>query len=136
MRSPVSQFREGLVGLCVLSTGLFMCSQSAWAAWISVDKTTVYEAFVEDEIVLVGNGQVRRAWSLLDNTSPGEKGEMSVRVFFEFDCGGKRLRSLQNSYYSETHARGVVLKATNTPGSWTNIVPDGLMDLYRKMVCR
>jgi len=80
-------------------------------------------------------GNLRRVRVIQDLSKKGPGGEMSRRVFWEYDCVEARYRGLSATSYAGPLASGQVLKSVETPGSWVDVAPETVDALILKTVC-
>lgn len=80
-------------------------------------------------------GNLRRVRVIQDLRKKGPAGEMSRRVFWEYDCAEARYRGLSMTSYAGPLGSGQVLGSVDTAGSWFDIVPDTIDAIILKTVC-
>jgi len=80
-------------------------------------------------------GNLRRVRVIQDLSKKGPGGEMSRRVFWEYDCVEARYRGLAATSYAGPLASGQVLKSVEIPGDWVDVAPETVDALILKTVC-
>ena len=113
---------------------------AAWAEWVWVSDSASgrYNVYI-DKTTIQRNGNLRKAWSLIDLTTRKENGSMSIRMMDEHDCKNMRYRTLYISEHSEHMGGGAVLstrqESFTDPDSWFYIPPDSMKNEVQKIVC-
>jgi len=116
---------------------LLLFSSLAWAVnWVKVDSSVDGErTFYVDSDSIRKDGNLRKAWEIQDLKKRNKDGEMSRRMRVEYDCKNERSRILAFSTHSEGMARGEILFSASQVGSWREIPPGTIGELYLKFVC-
>jgi hypothetical protein len=108
---------------------------SASADWKKIkemDETSFYVDF--DTVVRQGN--IRQFWSLRNSSVADKDGVLSLRMFEEHDCKGRRFRFLDITAHSELWAGGRILyNFSNIDDPWTRIPPDTVAADKHKVIC-
>ena len=109
------------------------CSASAdWKKINETDETSFYVDF--DSMVRQGN--IRQFWSLRNHSVVDEEGALSVRIFEEHDCKGRRFRYLDITGHSKQWADGRVLSDRSLIDEpWKRIPPGTVVEYIHKIIC-
>jgi hypothetical protein len=81
------------------------------------------------------SGGLRRAWELNDFRQRRYNGGLSLRSFWEADCGQKRRRYLQITFFSDSLAQGTVISALNLTSEWENVAPGTAGEVLLRAAC-
>ena len=113
---------------------LMMLAGSSWAEWVRYEETEK-TIFYYDPATIRKEGDLRRVWVLLDSRKRNDKGDMSSRVRFEYDCKKERYRFLGFSSHAEPMAGGEVLLMGGEDNNWMAIAPNTVDETILKIVC-
>lgn len=115
---------------------LTLSTVPAWAEWTKVTTSTDGVAtFYIDFATIRKNGILRRAWYLTALKQRAPAGEMSRRVYYEFNCYEQRSRILHLTAYSAPMGGGQVI-GSETNGPWSDVPPNTIAEDMIYAVCR
>lgn len=92
--------------------------------WMKATEGADGTVFYIDRDSIKKEGNLLRVWELQDLKDKGPLDEKSRRVLVEYDSKAERRRVLSFSFHVEPMGAGVTVKADQTPGKWTLIVPN------------
>jgi hypothetical protein len=92
--------------------------------WMKATEGADGTVFYIDRDSIKKEGNLLRVWELQDLKDKGPLEEKSRRVLVEYDAKSERRRVLSFSFHIESMGAGVTIKADQTPGKWTLIVPN------------
>jgi len=130
----------------ILALMLLAAYSHARADWIKVgqteqsvllvlkEKTTYYV----DPTSIVREGNLRRVWEIHDLSDKGASGERSVLASVEYDCVGKRMRTLAATGRSLSMARGEIIHLGSAIDDWIELragKEDAIFFKIMDMVC-
>jgi len=108
---------------------------SASAEWKKVGEADDIYFYVDFDTIL-RQGNIRRFWALRNNSVADKDDVLSLRLFEEHDCKGRRFRFLDITAHSEQWAGGRILyNFPNIDDPWTRIPPETAAATKHKLVC-
>jgi len=114
---------------------LLIAATSAGAGLVRMVVTEDDDVVYIDPATVRKIGSLRRVRVIQDLKKKGPGGEMSRRVFWEYDCVEARYRGLSITSYSGPLGSGQVLGSVDSAGSWVDIAPDTVDAIIFKSVC-
>ena len=124
--------------LCCLAAALCCQSASAQSQWEMLGRNEDLRLFV-DRGAVQRDGDIATVWQLVDYTSAqwvGAMTVMSVRKLVEYDCPGRRTRTVAGAAYSEQMGRGRQVFAEKAPSpEWAPVPASGTGDSLWKIAC-
>lgn len=121
---------RGIVGVIA-----FIISAPVFAGWEEMVSRGGISLFVDPETIKV-SGETRNVLALVAYNEPLENGARSIQGAMEYDCRGKRLRTLTFTHYAEPLARGRVVSDSQTPSEWSPVAPGTFASDALDFVCR
>jgi hypothetical protein len=113
---------------------LFLLHAPVWAEWTKVDETDRTVVYVDPERVQK-NAQFPTAWQLSDYRQPNKRGVLSSQNLIEFDCKGKKRRTLVFVSHAENMGEGKVIFKSLKPGQWHAVPHDSVAEQILEMAC-
>jgi hypothetical protein len=113
---------------------LFLLHAPVWAEWTKVDETDRTVVYVDPERVQK-NAQFPTAWQLSDYRQPNKRGVLSSQNLIEFDCKGKKRRTLVFVSHNENMGEGKVIFKSLKPGQWHPVPHDSVAEQILEMAC-
>jgi hypothetical protein len=55
---------------------------------------------------------------------------------YEFDCAGKRVRSMQSTDFKGAMGTGAIVSAVRKPRDWDDVLPGTRLEALLKPVCK
>jgi hypothetical protein len=101
---------------------LLSLSAPTWAEWVRYSKTA-YAHFYYDPAAVDRDGDVVKVKRILDLKQKGKGGQLSYESLDQFDCEGKRFRTISLRVYSENMAAGELLHWDPLPSAWHDTPP-------------
>ena len=77
----------------------------------------------------------QKVWEMQDLKQRGPDGELSMRMFSEFDCKEERSRVLSISKHPDVMAGGRTIFSSDTAGQWNRIPPNTPSEIILRRVC-
>src|SRR6186997_202982 len=109
----------------VLALFLLVVTLPAGAEWVRVGKAGSSFPFLSGETAyhidpasIDINGNFRKVWQIHDLSEKGSQGERSVLESVEYDCAGKRMRTLKATGKSQRMARGEIIPLRQVFYDW------------------
>ena len=118
----------------ILALLLMVTSVPAWAEWEKVGETDALVAYL-DPATIRKIGEMRRVWAMQDLKKRHRNGEMSRRLFREYDCSKERFRLLSVSTHSGPMATKQTLVSLDAPGEWRYIPPGTSTAMGYSLIC-
>jgi len=114
-----------------LALVLVLAAAPSRAEWVEVDKIEkgFFSAFTGDAVyyfdpaTIVREGEFRRVWEIHDLRDKGSQGERSVLALVEYDCEGKRMRTLKATGRSLKMATGQIIPLSRVLDDWIILRP-------------
>jgi hypothetical protein len=78
----------------------------------------------------------RRAAFMMDRAKPDSDGVSSMVDVYEFDCAGKRVRSVQSTDFKGAMGTGAIVSYSRKPLEWDDVLPGTRLDVSLKSVCK
>lgn len=104
------------------------------AQWIKYGGNNTGTSYIDfNSIRKVGDSV--KVWELQDLKERHKDGEMSVRVFIEYDCKDMRRRALSLITYSEPMTDGKVLVSEEGSTKWSHIQPNTPYSMVAESLC-
>jgi hypothetical protein len=104
---------------------LLLASQLAFAGWSEVAADAATTTYADRDDRQKADGTVKM-WSLVNHKAfqrMVEVGYYSQKVRVEYDCQGKRTRSLAQSFHAAAMGEGKVVYADESPQEWQSAGP-------------
>ena len=108
------------------------------AQWTFVLDTNDETKFFIDNTTISQVNQFKRAWFKLEyslNSEMSKVGVLSSRVYREFDCREKKVRTLSLTTFSQPNLLGVSTTG-NKISDWSFIAPNTNAELMLEIVCK
>ena len=120
----------------ILPLMLLVVCCTASAEWLSMGKSDTSERFIDLDNV-IKSGQFRRVWSLSNYFERDAKYYfLSTRAYSEYDCDEPRSRVLQEEFWSEYQAKGIILQNPfQYPRTWQFHAPNTFGYTTFQLVC-
>ena len=118
----------------ILTLLLLVSAVQARADWEKVGETDAFVAYI-DPSTIRNTGQMRRVWALQDLKKRHRNGELSRRLFREYDCSNEKFRLLAVSTHSGAMATKQTLVSLDTPGEWRYMPPGTSAAMAYNRVC-
>jgi len=77
-----------------------------------------------------------QVWQLIDLKSRQKNGVKSRRALIEYDCKGKRRRTLAFSSHSDSMAEGKTLFTSTQATQWQPVAGDTVAEKVRQQLCK
>ena len=126
----------------VLSFLLLVAAAPALAEWVKVGESARTAYFVlSDETIyyidpatITRDGNFRRVWEIYNLSSKGSQGERSVLASVEYDCAGKRMRTLKATGRSQKMAQGAIIPLNRILDDWVTLRSDKDDEIFFKIL--
>jgi hypothetical protein len=118
----------------LLAFMLLLGAVHAWAGWTPVSGSEKTYDYIDLDTLRV-DGSMRRVMTLSDRTEPDRDGDMSYRIFLEYDCGKQKYRSLHSMFFSGAMASGRNTGKTDRASEWRSVVDGTISAAVMKTVC-
>jgi hypothetical protein len=129
---------QGMNKISIAAKGLLLASllvtSSAWAEWVRLGGSGDSTIYV-DPASIRRDGDMRKAWDIVDLQTRSKSGAMSFRGMNEYDCKNERRRALAVSAHSGSMASGDTLTSISDIGDWKEIPPNTANAAILKAVC-
>jgi len=113
---------------------LILLATPVWAEWTRVTENE--EAIYYFDLATIRiDGNFRRVWEVQDGKVSEEEGDLSRRVWWEYDCNKKQSRLLSYSSYSGPMATGKLIESDNIASDWNRIPPKSAASEILQRVC-
>ncbi len=106
----------------------------AWAGWTPVSGSEKTYDYIDLDTLRV-EGQMRRIMTLSDRTEPDQDGDMSYRIFLEYNCAEQKYRSLHSMFFSGAMATGRTTGKTDRASPWRPVAAGSISASVMKTVC-
>jgi hypothetical protein len=116
---------------------LLSISSVVHAQWIFVLEANETEIYIDTKTISQTN-QLKRAWFKLEyslNSDMSKSEVRSSRVYREFDCREKKVRTLSLTTFSQPNLLGVSTTG-NKISDWSFIAPNTNAELMLEIVCK
>lgn len=113
---------------------LLLAAAQARADWQKVGETDAFVAYI-DPATIRKSGQMRKVWAMQDLKKRHANGELSRRLFREYDCTNEKFRLLAVSTHSGPMATKKILVSVDTPGEWRYMPPGTSAAMAYSLVC-
>jgi hypothetical protein len=116
---------------------LLLISSVVHAQWIFVLEANETEIYIDTKTISQTN-QLKRAWFKLEyslNSDMSKSEVRSSRVYREFDCREKKVRTLSLTTFSQPNLLGVSTTG-NKISDWSFIAPNTNAELMLEIVCK
>ena len=110
-------------------------SAPAFSGWEEMVSRGGISLFVDPQTIKV-SGDMRNVLALVAYNEPLENGARSIQGTMEYDCPGKRLRTLTFTQYAGPLARGRVVSDNQSPSEWGPVAPGTFAADALEFVCR
>ena len=110
-------------------------SFNSYGEWIEVSKgaTTGNTTYIEVDRIREENGYVY-FWILQDLVIPNDWGDMSIKAYWQGECGVIRMKSLSTIFYSQPMGEGTS-ESDNSPKEWEYLSPDSTGEAMLDYAC-
>ena len=113
---------------------LILAAIPARAEWVEIGESVSLTLYM-DPATLGKEGNHRKAWVLYDFRRRAASGELSARIFREFDCDRRRVRTLSVDYFPDSMAGGAVLSKSDTPDEWSDVAAKTVNSIELEYAC-
>lgn len=124
----IRTMKAQLLALMLLGAG------AAWAGWTPVSGSEKTYDYIDLDTLRV-DGKMRRVMTLSDRTEPDRDGDMSYRVFLEYNCDERKYRSLHSMFFSGAMATGRTTGKTDRASEWRPVAAGTISASVMKTVC-
>ena len=107
---------------------------AGWDGVVKADATA--NAQYIDWGTLKVEGNLRRAWTLVDMKTAFPDGTRSIRMFKEFDCIKLQSRRLQSFGHTAKMGQGDITSSSASPGTWEFQEPKSAGERVLRAVCK
>ena len=121
---------------------LLLNSSFAFADWVKINGGTdrLSEKFIDEKTIRQTGpmNTMRRIWDLSNMLKGRPDKVLSVKSYMEYDCKDLRIRTLEESKFSEQWAQGKSLYETSKdapPGNWRKLSKGGVSETVFNLVC-
>ena len=114
---------------------LLMGPLSAMAEWTRMDSNNSGSIYI-DMGAIRKSPDGRQASFMMDRAKPDSDGVSSMVDVYEFDCTGKRVRSVQSTDFKGAMGTGGIVSINRTPLEWNEVLPGTRLDVSLKSVCK
>lgn len=119
---------------CWLSCLLLLSAAPAWAGWTPVSGSEKTYDYIDLDTLRV-DGPMRRVMTLSDRTEPDRDGDMSYRIFLEYNCARQTYRSLHSMFFSGAMATGPTTGKTDRASEWRPVIDGTISASVMKTIC-
>lgn len=119
----------------MLSLLLVLDPLPALAEWTRMEGNATTAMYI-DMGAIRKSPQGRQTAFLMDRSKPDGEGVRSMIDVYEFDCAGKRVRSVQSTDFKGAMGTGAIVSANRTPLEWSDVLPGTRLDVSLKSVCK
>jgi hypothetical protein len=111
-----------------------LISFNSYAEWVKVS-TDVNDIphYIDIDTIKKHNGYVYY-WKLTDLPKPNKWGDMSLKFYFQGDCGVVRVKYLSFIFYKQPMGRGTS-EVDNTSSEWRYPTPESVDGILLNFVC-
>ncbi len=139
-KHPLKVFRVcGIVAFCVMVAYVPLVGAVAQAAeWVNVGGTHKFDRYVDMTTIGV-SGQRVTLWTVRDfrvERAIPRGPYRSIRIKRQYDCHGKKSRSLHQWFYKQAMGQGRVLYAAQATREWSRVIPGSDDEAEMKVACR
>ena len=127
--------RQLLLLQLMLSLLLLLEPLPALAEWTRMEGNATTTIYI-DMGAIRKSADGRQAAFMMDRSTPDSEGVRSMIDVYEFDCAGKRVRSVQSTDFKGTMGTGAIVSASRTPLEWNEVLPGTRLDVSLKSVCK
>ena len=113
---------------------LLAASMAAHAEWVRMGENHAGVQYV-DPATIVKDGDRRRIARLENMNQREPSGEMSIRIVVEYDCKGKRTRTVESQNFAGPMGTGKVMYGYKSPQPWRDVLPGSRGDEILKFAC-
>jgi hypothetical protein len=117
---------------------LMLVPPSAWAAWNAVEQNPTGTVYA-DAASVARSGSTATMWWVLDYASYQrmvEVGYFSQKSRSEFDCGQRRVRTLELSLRAEHMGEGKAVYADDSAQEWETIDAGSVAEKLWQLACK
>lgn len=121
---------------------LVFVSAIASADWVKIDRATdaASEKFIDQKSIRQTGpmNTMRRVWEISNLSTRAAHKALSVKNLVEYDCKDRRIRVLEESYFSEHWAQGERLDVAGQEykaSDWRDIGKGGITETIFNRVC-
>ena len=118
---------------------LLLASTSAKAGWTLVDDIQSGYIYFDFAIIQKRTNLITM-WALFDlkaakRVANGAE-SLSMKAHQEYDCGGRRYRSVYTAFYSGAMGTGELIDSNPVPGDWITVPAESAAQGFWKAVCK
>ena len=121
--------------LLLLTVLLLLEPLPALAEWTRMDGNASSTIYI-DMGAIRKTAEGRQASFMMDRSTPDSEGVRSMIDVYEFDCAGKRVRSVQSTDFKGAMGTGAIVSANRTPLDWNEVLPGTRLEASMKSVCK
>ena len=121
---------------------LLFLSATVSADWVKITGTadTSSEKFIDTTAIRQTGpmNTMRRVWELSNLAKSASNKALSIKHYMEYDCKDRRVRVLEESYFSEHMAQGESLTLPSreqNPSNWSGIAKGSVSEVVFNRVC-
>lgn len=114
---------------------LLVASGTACAEWLKFGATEAGATFYMDPATIRVNGNLRKAWVVMNYAQREKSGGASMRYQYEFDCKEETSKSTPPTEHSELLAGGTVLFTSDRGTNWTPVPPGSVTAAAMSILC-
>ena len=122
----------------IIALLLSVVSSNAVAKWVEVNRNKYATGYANPDTI-VNDGNIATMWSLVDCKTItrfiGGAPFMSIKSQEEFDCKGKKLRTVVYTLHSGKMGEGKVVFTDSNPSRWVSALPENGMEKFLKIAC-
>ena len=119
----------------LLLASLLSITQAALAEWTLVAQS-IRDAKIYYETTSITRASDKvRVWIMIDMPTRQPDGSLSLREYWEMNCGEISYRILQQEKYPEHQNKGPRVSGETDAGDWRYIGPDGIDRIILKRAC-
>lgn len=120
----------------IIGLFLLLFSINGYCDWVNVGESDDgnYTTYVDFNTKKTVGGYIR-VWTLMDMKKP-EGNIKSLIALEEFDCSTDRKRTIQLTGYKDSMGAGGTVGTEEGSKRWTYVIPNSLIDIMYKSVCK
>jgi hypothetical protein len=121
--------------LLLLTLLLSLKPLPALAEWTRMDGNASSTIYI-DMGAIRKSPEGRQASFMMDRSAPDSEGVRSMIDVYEFDCAGKRVRSMRSTDFKGSMGTGAIVSANRKPLDWNDVLPGTRLEASLKSVCK
>jgi hypothetical protein len=120
----------------IIGLFLLLFSINGYCEWVNVGESDDgnYISYVDFNTKKTVSGYIR-VWTLMD-MKKSEGDIKSLIALEEFDCSSDRKRTIQLTGYKGSMGTGGTVGTEEGGNKWTYVIPNSLIDVMYKRVCK